>query len=286
MGAALAILRLLLLHTRAVEDLVSARQRGEQTAALLRTPVLQAGYGMPSEGDAFRTVFSSGGALPPWRAWDGPLSVTDWSGKAEGELRILFARASGVGTTAEFRPSPGAATILLNAFPEGAQGVGAGSAWSRPENWILFGAMRPSPVPLRLLPSSGSGARVQVDEPLLLVPENDQLYLLRAMRVHAEGGRLWTDECDGGGMQPRVEGVTDLRFRRQVTARSEDGRTRRDVVLTAFILTRGDETDPANLLRPCPAGWPLAYWDGIGPEQRRYRLVATLRTWRVRNWEP
>jgi len=286
LGAAVGAIYGFVLHFERTDELTSAQQRGQMVLSLLREPVLSSGYGMPASPDVYRAAFAvqtSLDVLPAWANWEGPLSSAADGGRADALLRSVSAVTTGTGATAETTLSAGTTVVPLRGTPSGLE-AGAGTGWTRPSNWAVFGAMQASQRPARVTAVGAGSVTLRGPGTGYTVPWNDTLYALRVLSARSSNGQFLTNLYDGAGEQPRVEGIADFRARIVTVSRTAaDGTPLLERVVTVHVLARGGARHDAEATTTCPVGWPSAYWAEVSSEDRHYRLTAVSQTWRVRN---
>ena len=253
-----------------------ALQRCETVAALLLEPLMHCGYGMPLDSSAYRSSFNA--AYAPFN-WAGPLSVLPMTvgaiTKQNAICRIAYAVPSGVHLRGTYSMEPYDFWIQLNAPVANA---GPKSAWGyKPENWILFGAIQPHSSPLAVINKAGNflAVRAPLSAVGAVISEGDELCYFRVMEAKASGGVFYTNDHSGSGMQPRVDGVVDVRFDWDSTR----------ALMTVSILARGD-TRREKPFSKIPNNWPDVYSADLDPDVYRYVLEGVQFSMKLKNWSP
>ena len=251
-----------------------ALQRCETVVALLLEPLMHCGYGMPQESTAYRSFFNL--AYPPFN-WAGSLSVLPMPvgaiTKQNAVCRIAYAVPSGSNLRASYSVEPYDFWIQLNApIPNAAP---KSALNYKPENWILLGAMLPHSFPLSVMDKSGNSLGVRASSSAVgsVISEGDELCYFRVMEAKAYGDAFYTNDYSGSGMQPRVDGVVDVRFDWDSTKE----------LMTVSVLARGDtrREKPAERI---PDSWPAAYRADLNPDVYYYVLESVQFSMRVKNW--
>ncbi len=289
-GVAQTLVHHILVRTE-VDDEIAAYARADRVWSILRDPLALCGYGMPKDPAGYAQAFPTSGATKDtFFSWPGPISIThstvDKNKRENGSCRIVHAIPSKTTTTTEIVTSADRFTIELTGTPPHLEPTPFGSSPIWPKNWAIFGAMQPSARPFwfsahngpkqvtlrRAKPKSG-------DLETVTIPENDELYYLRATEaragLHGEGDwAFYTDHHDGSGRQPRVVGVVDARFELAPTGRT----------MKMHLLIRGDHRHPEKITPGTPPGWPAEYAKDIPDAARHYRLYAFEMTFGLRNF--
>ena len=112
----------------------------------------------------------------------------------------------------------------------------------------------------------------------MFIPENDELFYLRAMECtimkRDDDFAFVTNDYTGSGWQPRVTGVVDVRF-------ELDGSGR---LLNVMTLTRGKWRHDEIITKGTPQGWPAKYSSSIPEEARHYRLMTNRAAFALKNF--
>ena len=246
-----------------------ARRRGVMVLQILRLPVENAGLGIPSSSEAFKSSLCIGKAnLTAISNWQGPVSISG------SELRLVYAIPTSTVNEApatETMPSEDR-SLRLSALPQAGQveawsGVGP----SKTRSWVIFA---PSPCPFlvsglvnRTLSVRSSSAS--------WIPHNASLHYLRGMRAVAlrfpgqEPAFYTEDMSTGSGLQERVLGISGFRADYETEAR----------LLSIHVLSRGGKRQARMVSPSVLPGWP-----GLIPdEDRHYFLAVTSWSSRIRN---
>jgi hypothetical protein len=202
--------------------------------------------------------------------------------------RIVHAVGTNVRTLAEMSTSDDVVQILASGAPPLLEAADGGLGNMKVKNWIVFGAMLPSHVPLRLshTPTKVPGGslltfkwnRLNGSDEHIFIPKNDEIFYLRVLecRTIEQDGvfSFFTNDHTGSGWQRRVDGVVDARFEI-----AEGGR-----LLRVTTLTRGDMKFGAAVTRGTPQGWPEKYPPSIPEEARHYRLRVCKASFELKNF--
>ncbi|MDO5563054.1 MAG: hypothetical protein Q4F74_05515 [Synergistaceae bacterium] len=245
-------------------DLRTIQNRAEAVVTLLRNPVFYCGMGLPVAPNEYRAAF--GGSVYASYYWNGPISaVKSPTGKAGGELRLVYAKPAYVKLTSDLKYPDDGNKLYFN----GAVGVDtlASRSSGPPETLrecVIFKNSFPRVNPLIVRWVTGTRKSVEVES--LINPEfklykGDMLHLLYVYRIFARNGILYTQDYRMSGEQPRVDGISDIRFDADAERRT----------LTVYALIRGDR---AYVDRPAVDGaetWPEKFSDGEVYKQSNYR---------------
>lgn len=277
-----------------LQDEISARNRLDRVHSILFEPISLCGYGMPKDADAFRAAFQADANLTTafmpdnFYTWPGPLHVRHtMSGTARKEnarCYIVHGTPSNRITLSETVVSDDRFTIELNYAPPHLKPAN-GSSPHKAAHWAVFGAMHPFHSPVWAVNSKntkvitvGRGGGITGKEPAV-IPKNDELYYVQAVRVDAEGFRddwaLYTDKSDGSGKQPRVAGIVDARFEHCIETQT----------LKVRLLIRGDRRSPEIVTDGTPPGWPPEFAGDIPRKARHYRLYAFTLVFGLHNFQ-
>ncbi|MDR0765230.1 MAG: hypothetical protein LBE65_06555 [Synergistaceae bacterium] len=177
---------------RYTDDLDAALSRAEMVFSILRTPIEYSGYGLPKDETDYMECFGMP-AVSPYN-WPGPLSVSFSNrvgmGRRENAVcKITYAIETKCRTLTQEAVSGDRFKIAASGTP--AQLL-TDAKDADPEtiiqNWFVFGAMTPRRVPARYTGRSTAAKitylsfkfKKAVSEPVL-IPENDEIYGLRAL---------------------------------------------------------------------------------------------------------
>jgi hypothetical protein len=271
------------------DDLNYASSKAETVFSILRHPAELCGYGLPKNASGYKSAF--GINKDPFK-WDGPVSigaVTAGSPKGKREnasLKIAYAVRYFVRTMDEAVISPGVSELKVSGKPSaiGYEDENTGPAVT---DWLLFGSMLPClrPLSIRGRPAENPDGTVNLpvifspDEAneRLVIPENEELYGFRVMECRAQKTEtdfvFFTNDHTGSGLQPRVDGVVDVRFELR------EGR-----LLDVYVLTRGRRRYDRAVSLNTPRGWPEKYAQTIPEEARYYRLTASRASFELKNF--
>lgn len=252
-----------------------ALQRCETVIALLMDPLTHCGYGMPLDASAYRSSFNVTSA--PFN-WAGPLSVAPLTAgsltRKNAICRIAYAVPSGVRLRSSLSVEPHDFWINLGASPTHADPKLSVSY--KPENWVLFGAMRPSNIfPLLVLNKADKSlfVRAPVGAAGGVLVEGDELGYFRVLEARAYGDTFYTNDYSGSGLQPRVDGIIDVRFDWDSAAK----------LITVSVLARGDARRGKNS-ENIPQNWPDAYRADLDADIFHYALEGRQFSLKMRNW--
>jgi hypothetical protein len=266
--------------------------------AILRQPLEQCGYGMPKDHQGFSSSFNIINAAP--FNWDGAISTAPTyvnEIRENGSCMIMYAVSSNIRVKAEAAASGDKIEVVATGTPHLLQHAYALDETESVKNWALFGAMLPDCYPLRLYSApkatlGGTSLYFDWNKPAssdvrILIPENDELFYLRAMKCSVfkrtygknEGGDgidyfFYTFDHLGTGWQPRVNGVIDVRFEIDPGGRLVRVRT----------LTRGDKRHNNKVSPQIPDGWPEKYAKIIPDDARHYVLLARSASFELKNF--
>lgn len=268
-----------------IQDERAAEHRLDAAFAPLEAATELCGYGLPRAGDC-RDRFGLPGMQP--FNWAGPLTIENLDVgttiRSDGLCRIVYAVPSGVRCVEEAASSSGRFAVRLTENPN-LLDQASGSP-IRVKNWGVFGAMQPNHYPLWLESKHTVGGNCDVTlmgrapSVDLAIPRNDELFYLRALelqvrRVTSASGVdyvLYANDHTGSGIQPRTEGIVDMRFE------IEDER-----LLRVSILARGNTKYDRVATSGTPPGWPEAYAADIPDEMRFFKLFARQRSFELMN---
>ena len=272
MASMYSTFKLSIIRSSEMLDQRIAIDRAQSAAALLKAPVFYCGYGMPSEASSYREAFLLQTQREPFN-WSGPVSVMDRNGRRNAELRIAYGMPSRVSVNYSCAKSGAAACISLKQPFEKNYELVRPFYFSKPnnvKNWLLFGAMLPPASPFAVKSVAGMTVRVQGRTSEFMIPEGDEAYLFRALKVYCDKGALYTQNYRSSGVQPRTQGIEDMRFEL-----AGDKKT-----LTIYIIARGNLAADGNALRDAD-DWPEEYKTAAAAS--RYRLYASKITWSLPN---
>jgi hypothetical protein len=264
--------------------------------SILRQPLEQCGYGMPKDGLLFKDSFNIDGISP--FSWKGAISITSayLDGLREnGSCRIAYAISSNIRVKTESEASGDKIEVLATAAPPLLMTADFHGAATSVKNWAVFGAMLPNACPLwnSGVPKAVLGGTKlsfkRVSSPSsdanILIPENDELFYLRAMECRVwkkpdDSGRgvteynFYTFDHMGTGWQPRVSGVIDARFELDPGGR----------LVRVMTLTRGNKRHNKKVSTQVPDGWPERYADSIPDDARHYVLLGRSASFELKNF--
>lgn len=249
--------------------LSEARHRGEMVFQVLRLPVENAGFGIPSNLETFRQSLAVGSAiLSGVNSWQGPVSVSG------NELRLVYAvPTSNLNQSPSVETSPSEdMTVTLSSTPQAGQVTpwsGVGPAGTR--SWVAFA---PSSCPFLVTGLTNRSLRLRSSAPSW-IPHNASLHYLRAMRalvVRAPGSEpafCTEDLTTGSGLQERVLGVAAFRARFDPSTK----------ILDLAVLSRGGKRHERTVHSGSLPAWP----EPLSEEDRHYALAVTAWSCLVRN---
>jgi len=236
---------------------------------ILRLPAENAGLGIPSSSEAFKSSLCIGKAsLPAVSFWQGPVSISG------NELRLVYAIPTSTVNEApatETMPSEDR-SIRLSALPQAGQveawsGVGP----SKTRSWVVFA---PSPCPFLVTTLSNRTLSVR-SASSSWIPHNASLHYLRSMRATAlrftgqEPAFYTEDMSTGSGLQERVLGIAGFKAEFEPTGRQ----------LSIHVLSRGGKRHSGMVSPSVLPGWP----GPVSSEDRHYVLAVTSWSCRIRN---
>ena len=237
---------------------------------------MHCGYGMPRDFSTYRSSFNIASA--PFN-WAGPLSVLPLTSalttRENAICRVAYAVPSGADLRSTFPIESHDFWINLNNVAPNADPK---LAWGyKPENWILFGAMQPHSFPLLVIQKTGNSLSIRAPSAAVggSISEGDELCYFRVMEARAYGGVFYTNDYSGSGMQPRVDGVVDVRF---------DWDSARELI-TVSVLARGD-TRREKPFAKIPDSWPDVYSMDLGADVYHYVLEGVQFSMKMKNWSP
>lgn len=274
---------------RQMEDRDAARHRAEMVFAILKQPLEHCGYGLPKDAADYKYAFNAQAA--PFE-WAGPLSVLSApfpsETREEGMCRIAYAARTYERTKSQAIASSDTVEVTAKNAPKFLKKNTSDTEKELYiDNWILSGAMTPRCVPLmqydppKRLHDGNTALSFKINRPpgsgAFIIPENDELFYLRAMecRVRESGDDyiMFTKNFMENGMQPRVDGVIDMRFDLDKSGG----------FMRVWVLTRGNSRYQDVVTRGLPPGWPEKYAGGIPYEMRHYMLFASDATFALKN---
>jgi hypothetical protein len=264
---------------RHADDVGTAQARAEMVFSILRKPLEQCGYGLPKNEADYRDAFRS--AVAPFN-WPGPISVSDsktnLGDRKNGKCKITYAVRTAIRTIAEATTPSDRLEVRTSGIPSFMEGeTDDDLKENQIESWVVFGSMLPYCLPARPYakpgepPEGGAVLSLMVNRnspgyEKISIPENDQLFYLRALECDVMKTNddivFATNNCTGSGWQPRVEGVVDIRF--ELDERGQ--------MLRVLTLTKGKHKYPDIATRAIP-GWPEKYSADIPESARYYRLM-------------
>jgi hypothetical protein len=274
---------------RHTDDIDTAQARAEMVFSILKKPLEQCGYGLPKDATRYRDSFQA--TMEPF-TWPGPISVDDSKNalgvRENGKCRIMFAVRTAIRTISEASTSSDRLEVRTSGIPLSMLGE-ADDAYkeNRIGSWVVFGSMLPYCLPARpyAKPVKLSNReailslmvnRASYGGEKISIPENDQLFYLRALecevRKRGDNFVFATKDHSGSGWQPRVDGVVDVRFELE-----EGGR-----ILRVSTLTMGRHRYPDAVTRKIP-GWPEKYSEDIPDSARHYMLMANETSFTMKN---
>ncbi|MDR1471055.1 MAG: hypothetical protein LBS75_00890 [Synergistaceae bacterium] len=280
------------------DDLNTAHNRAEMVFAILRQPIEQCGYGMPKNPSDFADSFNFP-AIAPFN-WKGAISTAPVyinEMRENGSCRIAYAVSSNILVKAESETSGEKIEVIATGAPPLLKQADSLKGATSVKNWAVFGAMLPDCRPLRLSRApkkvlGGTSLSFDWNRPVssdanILIPENDELFYLRAMECRVlkkqeedsdgnnrMGYSFYTFDHMGTGWQPRVNGVIDIRFELDPGGRMIKVRT----------LTKGDTRHSKKVSPKIPDGWPEEYASAIPDDILHYVLVARSASFELKNF--
>lgn len=272
---ATALLSSLTVAARRLEYLADYRQAANRAASVevfLRAPAVYCGYGMPVEPERYMAAFG-GHQYAPFN-WDGPINAgtarkyyTDGDDKrVDNTLFIAYAQP---GTTRVKELTILGAdnnVIQLDRVPEPSEFDVSTPSRLLCKSFICLGSAVP---PRTLLKVTALEKRLLTTERTgiqnVTLQKGDVVHLFRAMIVFAFQDHMYSYDFSGSGRQPRLNGVCDLRFRVDLSARK----------LTVFVMTRGEKTYKER--RPIKGvdTWPEEYAADTYDNKASYQLLVT-----------
>lgn len=253
-----------------------ALQRIISAEGLLENPIFYCGYAMPCNAEDYKNCFNN--ASEPF-SWEGAISVTDYNGRKNAALRIVYGKRENLRVATKFNYAEGVSDTIHLSGKVNSDNIKASSAAqpSKVQNYVLFASMSRAAVPLPVRKATASEVTVSGSiYSNFVIPEQDTLYLLCALKLYAQDGKLYSNDYRTTGIQPRIDGIEDIRFfvdktHKTVTtyilAQGETETKRAEIVLTDFE----EDAQNAQLLKE---------WRAL---TRKTRLYASKRTWRLPN---
>jgi hypothetical protein len=245
-----------------LEDMATAYQRGEMVFSILERAIFHAGLGMPYEVSEFQNAFKINATYPKVASWDGPVSVKN------GRLRLVYAVST---SCAAKGPYDVTSDTLIRAqfekdLPLDQVLAGKGNA-NNLKSWVTFTTLGQPFFVERIIDSKTLDLK---SSKASRIAKNDKLCLVRAIEAYAGFGFFYMEDVTvGSGYQPVVEGVAGAWFEYD----NDRG------ILTVALLCRGAKRYNREVTAKKPPLWEAE----ISGEDRHYRLIATKKTWRIRN---
>ncbi|MCE5201202.1 MAG: hypothetical protein LLF78_01635 [Synergistaceae bacterium] len=255
-------------------DYRTASARTARAAALLKAPIFYCGYGLPVDGQKYKAAFAD--QLTEPFSWDGPIGSVSRI-YPNSELRIAYAQTGTTKTSSVFKCNSPTGTIPLSRKPEESEIISVSPGSSKPKNiknWIIFGGTIPPSAPLSVIRIEGSSLKVKsYSVSSFYIPKGDRTHLFRAMKIFCRDGCLYTSDYRTSGEQPRIEGISDMRFDVDMAKRE----------VTVYILSRGNAVydTPPKIIGS--ESWPEEYLRPWVEDPSEYQLYASAITWRLPN---
>lgn len=257
-------------------DSRAMQNRATAVITLLRNPIFNCAMGLPLDPNEYREAFGNSSYVSFY--WQGPISaVKSPTGKISGELRIAYAKPAYIKLASDVNyPDDGNTLYLdkaveINALASRSRG-GPGAL----NECVLFKNSFPRVNPLIVRWINGSRKSLEVDSLInsrFKLYKGDMLHLLYAYRVFAKSGTLYTQDYRMSGEQPRVDGISDIRF-----DVDKDKRT-----VTVYLLVRGDHVFPECQKVEGAESWPGKFSDGAIYADSNYRRKLLTFTWGLPN---
>lgn len=253
-----------------------AAQRIISVESLLESPLFYCGYAMPCDAAEYKSTFNN--TSEPF-SWDGAISVTDYGGRKNAALRIVYGKRENLRVASKFNFSEGISETIYLSGKVNSDNLKASSANfpSKVQNYVLFASMSRAAVPLPVRKISSNGITISGSiYKNFVIPAQDTLYLLCALKLYAQDGKLYSNDYRTTGIQPRLDGIEDLRFFLDDTHKT----------LTTYTLVRGEtENQKAELVltdfeEDSKNTQFLKEWRA---KVSKTRLYASKRTWRLPN---
>lgn len=260
------------LGLRDVLDYRTLARRTASAESVLRAPVYYCGYGMPCESSDYRAAFLNVRQAP--FNWPGPISVVDYKGRKDAELRIAYGVPSGVAVyNADILTTGAEAQITSQKeFPKDLiQSAYGASSPNNVKNWLLLGNITPFATPLAIRNHRGRILTVSSAVTSFRISCGDEAHYYRAARYYCDYNTLYSVDFRTTGAQPRVTGVVDMRFKLNAEAST----------LTVYIVTRGNMRFNAERTIEGAEEWPAEY--GSLPADMRYRYHVEKIVWSLPN---
>lgn len=269
MGSAIGILSGCIKSYEQALALTEAHRRGEMVLLILRLPAENAGLGIPSAPEAFKSSLCIGKAsLSALSSWQGPVSISG------NELRLVYAIPTSIVNEAPATETMASEdrSLRLSVLPQSGQvepwsGVGP----SKTRSWVIFA---PSPCPFLVTGLANRTLSVR-SSAASWIPHNASLHYLRGMRATAlrlpgqEPAFYTEDMSTGSGLQERVLGISGFKAEFEPAERH----------LSIHVLSRGGKRHSGIISPSVLPGWPGL----IQSEDRHYILSTTSWTCRIRN---
>lgn len=270
------------------EEGLYARERIDSVLSVISYPAVMCGYGIPSGGEDMRAVFGTTSQAP--LSWESALVISDVelpNTREAAVCRMLYAIPADVPAIKALETTVTSNDVfdirvarrpdLIETSP---------SPWYSTKNWVIFGTNGDCPAEAIAISSLSDGSAVitlkkKDSSRTAAVYANDELMCLRSITIsvlQSDGAdisesSLRTDDHLGNGLQPRVDGVIDVRF-----AFEEE----RDE-LTVWVLARGNRRFDSIVTKGTPDGWPDKWADDIPESARHYVLAAARTTFCLKN---
>ena len=268
---AMALMQQTILRMHYFIDEKIAMLRIAKAESTLKPAVFYCGYGMPGESKLYRKAFGKQGTEP--FNWAGPIVVRPYSGRADAELCIAYGYPSGVLSYYSYVINGALADIAVQKEFSGGLVAAYDNQPKEVKNWILFSSVRPPNTPLAVKQLKGRSVKVSSGAESFRLDEGDEAHYFRAVIYHCNGETLYSKDFRTTGVQPRTEGIVDMRFQLDKATGT----------LTVIILARGGiRSDTGPEIRGAEK-WPAEY--GAVPATGPYRYYIEKIIWRIPNYQ-
>lgn len=271
------MLSLLFFSLRTIEylrEVQLATIRAQSAVHLLLVPLEQGAFGLPTDVNEYKMGFMNAPYAP--FNWSGPVSVRDavlthGRKRRDGVFRLAYGTSSPANLRYLINVGTTQYSLILTNAADGAEPYNSYKYF--PKNWVLFGASKPKNPPLLVIERSGTRIKVRHNSPSVpTIVENDTVHYFRALEVEVLDGVLSTNDFSGSGVQPRIEGIMDARFKWDPANQT----------MTLFILARGDKI--LEKKSSLPKEWDTAYSADVPENAFNYTLVARCVKVKIRNY--
>lgn len=189
-----------------------ALQRIASTEALLDYPLYYCGYAMPLDSFNYQRAFNHQTEEP--FCWDGPISVDMCNSKNNALLKIAYGKREKIVVSTSLHYDYLNRTLRLNKkCPTDNIKASSSDFPSNVQSYILLSSQSTAPVPLSVKQISGNSLLIgKTVNDNFTIFMNDSIFLFCAIKVYADNNILYSKDFRTSGVQPRVNGVMDMRF--------------------------------------------------------------------------